>query len=890
MGHGYTPDYATYCRIGSRTRSYVFDDAAVVGGNLEFVLEWDGGYIEPYLDGANGVSTGSKLVGLGGGTRTLDGSTPNVVYTGTGAVKLSSAGTVNPSTNGFNGQTPWIRAAALDVRFTLKAGSGVFGLAVRYSSGNYGGNHFKIEHSGSTHKFTVTLARFPTADLVYLTSAVTTTLGESYDVRVTATADSVWEMFVDGVSQGTFTDASYTDRHKFQLRFTDTNSELSNLKFMPVTACPATSYEVINNEGVVVSSGSVAADQYVISVPDADLVQRGGRGPYGGYKLRLYGADDEADYGTAKGDCQFVRVAPADNFPALPTRYDTGPSSTDNDLPLRCYFGLGASRIVWNNNAAEQGAYLDDNYRSYAHPDRPRHSILHFSNLNVNDAATMTATVVALKDYYDAWEPLNEPNYSGYTGTTWVPKQQIFYDAVKAGDASATALGPNPVSYNWLRQDPWIKPFFTAGGAAFLDEFSVHGYNCTNGDIHMAKYLLGALREFHTGDLTLWQTEQSFFSQFGTPGVSTPLQAHTWLAVQLMVQETLGIPLERNVLWYDKSHGFAYTSFWEHGTGVTSVPVMVRTMVAEFGNRVFDSEYDLGDLNDAYVCAKWSDTGDGTAVVGVLAQSDNLPDVRFTLTGATSVACVDAYGNEFTINATAGVVTIPAQNLPHWVRLPAGVDLALVAADWVFGTNYAVTATVTAPGTAGVTLWNPDNMKSQFLENNYMFTDGTPGTGTGYTFQQTSQTFPQTYAFELAAPQTVGRINIFCPPVWQVFFSTLVDFDVDVYDGASWTTVYTGTPPAEMTTSAFVSNSAGANTTVDQWYQPPIAWDIQFYNQTVTHVRVVVRDVSYGNFETSWASEAMFGSGSYARFTAIRGVRIYENPVAKRSVCLARAS
>lgn len=865
--HSYAVDMADYCRIKPLTRSAVFEDADLVDGNLEFWLEWDEGAIVPYL-GWDAGTLRSQPIGVGGGTQTWSPFNGNVLVDGNGKAYGGSSGHNVLMGSGTQGSFPWVRTD-VDLSCTVEIGTHGAGLAWRAESTNQACYIYFNVSAGRA----VIDVRQNTTDVRGLTGTTVIAQGETRTLRFTCISD-VWELFVDGVSQGSFTDATINNRKKWGIVTKDTTSLVSNIVGVNTATCPATSYEVINDDGVVIASGAVSG--YKVVVPDSVLVGRDGRGPYGGYKLRLYGASS-GNYGTAKGNTTFVRVQTDARFADKPHPFSVTIGSNSWDVGLRSFFGLGATRIASPDDLALTGAYLKPNYVDHELPSRPRHVIGAFPTMNPTVAATVTSTVNTHKAYIDAWEPFNEPNFS-FWGTAWVPEQETFYNAVKAADPTALVLGPNVVSYNNASYGlPWHEAFFDAGGAEFLDGLSVHGYNCTNGDIAMSRRLLTAFKALaDEHDLPLWQTEQSFQNQLG--GLYDPVHALRWTAVQLMVQECYGLPIERNVLWYDREHGFSgYTTYWSDKTSSYAVPVLVRTMVAEIGDRTFDSEYDLGDWLDLYVCAKWTGT-DGSSTVGVLARSKGMTPVRFYLNGATTATAVDAFGNDYTLTRDSdNIITVPTSDLPTWVRVPVGITLTLVATDWDTGTNLATTATVTAP--SGTT-YNKQAFVTQQLENQYEYSSGSTSETSGYIFQvvgasyPANATFPQTITATLAAAQTVGRLTLVASPIWQAGFSTPTDFNIDISpDGSTWTTVHTETPDTAKT-SAYVSDLLSSKTTIDTWFNPQTVWDVTFDPQTVIAARIVIRAISWGAHETEAASTAVWGSG--VQWISLQGLRLYE--------------
>jgi hypothetical protein len=130
----------------------------------------------------------------------------------------------------------------------------------------------------------------------------------------------------------------------------------------------ATSYELRNYDGQVLKSGALSAGAPP-TISDADLTYRG-RGPYGWYRLYLFGADrGDGQWGTAYGDCTFYRVSDSSLFPDNPSTAVAATGVNGNEEIARGVMGLGPARFTgalsdvypwrdsvnWTNAAATAG-------------------------------------------------------------------------------------------------------------------------------------------------------------------------------------------------------------------------------------------------------------------------------------------------------------------------------------------------------------------------------------------------------------------------------------------------------------------------------------------------------------------------------------------------------
>lgn len=117
-----------------------------------------------------------------------------------------------------------------------------------------------------------------------------------------------------------------------------------------------------------------------------------------------------------------------------------------------------------------------------------------------SNMAYLTSFVTALVSRYPTLtsvEVWNEPDipstqslywYSG-TVSAFVTMCQTIYNAVKAVNTSVIVEGAGTTYY--LSSPNWLDSFFTAGGAAYLDRISTHGYQLQYGTPHKA--MLGTL-------------------------------------------------------------------------------------------------------------------------------------------------------------------------------------------------------------------------------------------------------------------------------------------------------------------------------------------------------------------------------------------------------------
>lgn len=483
-------------------------------------------------------------------------------------------------------------------------------------------------------------------------------------------------------------------------------------------------------------------------------------------------------------------------------------------------------------------------WANYATPNRPRKPIVLFAD-GINQRTSLVAGLNASYGDNVAYSPFNEPIYSRSVADYINYDLAPFYTAAKAADATCTVLGGSPVSFNTAGIG-WITNFVAAGGLDYLDDFDFHPYNCFNGDIAMSRATLQSLIDLldangFTGNL--WQTEQGFAWLF--MGQTMPRYSGRWTALMYMMCELYGIPVERNFYWYDLSHGFeAFPTYWTGSNGPGPQGLLVRTMVAELGDRTLNAQLDFGDASNLYAGGTWVGT-DGSKTVGFMAQSAGQPAVRFYAPAASYVV-VDCWGNESTVVPIRRVATLEASEMPTWIRVPTGGTFQLIPEDWDWGTNHAAGATPTASFTGAVSI---SRVTDGFFNNQY--TNSTSSlTNASAPFNDTASTptFPATVTVPFGSTKQVGRIMVACPPPWQVL-TTFMDFDLE-YQNAddTWTVAESFEPDAA---TAFYFTSVGKCRAETFWSQRHIfVWETTTPVQAKA-VRCTVRQISDGPHESS---------------------------------------
>lgn len=462
--------------------------------------------------------------------------------------------------------------------------------------------------------------------------------------------------------------------------------------------------------------------------------------------------------------------------------------------------------------------------------------------------------------------PGNEPPMNAETAH----QMRLFQAAVHAGNASAKAIGPCPVSISGIGGT--MEPFFAAGGGAWCDEISFHAYNAqTNGDMNLGRNQITAfqalLAKYGQSGKALWQTESTHVF---TPifGVYHPRRSRVPLLMTLQ-WEQYGLPRERNSPWYDISHGFwSYPSWWENGDGtVNPWAVLYRTLAEETFGQNHSSVMSFGALGDrVFLGSIYTGASGSTAVM--VAQS-YMPNCTVTLnvTGTTSpLTLSDGFGNTTSLTVSAGQVVVPLSEIPSYLRLPAGVSVTVARCmDWPTATaGWVSSAAANAPAIAGTIA------PAQYLvDNSWMFQYSQSPTADGVAY---GTTMPDTVTLTWPTATRTDRVILWCG-VWQNM-AGLVDFDVQTsVDGTTWVTQTTVT---KTTPSSFVhgSDSNGVGCQRETYWDEQWIFDVKLPAPvTCKAVRLNVRATSYGG-EPDSACVTAGGQGNTIQCISLQEVAV----------------
>ncbi len=662
-------------------------------------------------------------------------------------------------------------------------------------------------------------------------------------------------------------------------------------------------FEVRDYWGEIVEKGSLTADAVTLKSQ-----------PPGWYKLYIFGKpvadpgkqktpeekfldgdkttekEDEARhaawqfrqwYGDAVGGTMFVVIRDQPNFPKLPApKGSYPPPGGEGDGVMRAVSGMGPRRHSANAakpeesiKAMEAEIAVDRDLYLPGDPVRPRALLIAFSNGTKGHLDGVKQIVEHFKTSVKYFEPRNEPN-GGSSGADFLKNEMIdFYQTVKSVDPALKVVGPGTVCINPLSAGlTFIEDFLQAGGANYIDAFSFHSYNGTNGDLWLARTsmdnLVALLKKYHAGEKELWQTEQGYFA--AVYGAYQPRLQGRWTMLEMMVFDQYALPKEHNNLWYDVSHGFwNFPTWWENNDhGFNPALPLMRVFSEELSGTKFSKPYDLGrDGNKLYIGNLYA--SDKKRVAAFMSAGS--PDGKIELVikgGPAQLHVVSAFGVEKDLPVVAEHVTLPVAELPVYVEFAEGQNVEVVPQD--FGLNLARDegVTVAASGTGAY----PSDPKipndiSKLINGeleNWYYTQKTPT----QPWMDDTKEFPAWVEVRLPKPQSVGRVVIYAPVPWQMQ-GTLVDYELQYDDAGKWVTLEHVQEPLK-TFKAFTPTT---RTKTDSFFSDRHIFQHEFKPVTTGKIRLLVHNVTFGGGATEdvgWA-----GGQAGAHYLTLREIEIY---------------
>jgi hypothetical protein len=836
--------------LRTNVRNNVFMDDDLVGGKVRvYCPRTNGRVADTWTGDADTTSIGSR--------RTLDGYESWETWTG-GTWRVTS-GKASPS--GSDQQLAHIELSSaagnggnrdVSFEFTITTGSCYLGIHTK------NGSHPSARALRATVGGKVTLGGFTgpttvTAGTHTLRAVVTDTVA---GVGGTAAVD----IYLDGVLEGSTTMSEDSDSSSalcFGMAKGTGATGFGAISFRidesaPTGATTAVVKQMVGGATLLSTPFTVSETIGVeyIEIDDSVLEMPTG-GPYGNYHLMLTGTDrGDGDRGfqTSYGDIYFGRMANHANEITKPTKAAASAAVVSFDVLSHNWLGMGPVR--WEKEFQSSasilsGATQEATWRNLASDHRPRNSVILLSSGSSNFGATtwtdaakisLTSSVATVKSQVKAWESFNEPGVviGGYAlGDAGQAQDFVniqhrpFYETVKAEDPDAIIMGPSIIG---ILGTSWIDNLYNAGFFDYTDALSFHAYNLCRKDIGRTRRILDEmftkLATYGLQDIPIWQTEQGGLAEYD--GVFIPEEAARDISHEVFMLELYGIIKERNIVWYDISHGFdSYPGFQfgHYDNGVLPVPLLMRNFEAELYDTQLTTRLDFGSAADLYAGGIFT-RDDTSGVVGIMGQSSELGDVSVLIAGTTDpIELVDPWGNVTELTVTGSRVSVPvAANLVHWLRLPVGVTASLAASDWDWGTNLALSsggASITGSGASFASASRAIN-GTHYSQGGYFDRPAYANSGTF------SGTFPHYWTVNLGATTAIDTIAV------RLIDATDVEIQASA-NGTDWTTLEHYQHTAEM-----IRYKGGGRCFWNRYESPAMALTWRGTRRDASHIRLKV--------------------------------------------------
>lgn len=363
-----------------------------------------------------------------------------------------------------------------------------------------------------------------------------------------------------------------------------------------------------------------------------------------------------------------------------------------------------------------------------------------------------------------------------------------FHAAVHAGHPDAVAMGPCFVDIT--NGGRWAS-FLSNGGADYCDAISFHDYNtCLQGDVTQGRNNIQAffaLLESYGVDVAnteMWQTEATHAKDQDLFAVAKWRYAR-FPILKTLLWEQYGIPAEKNPYWYDEQRGFwAYSAYFMYFFSINAQAGLQRVLTDETFGKNFHHPVDFGSVaaNEIFIGNVYGESSTGSTMVMACSSAiDPTPTVTLNVLGdAEFLEVVNGNGAVTTVAVVGGKITVDVEDIPTYVRLPAGVNANVHEVfEWGENPPPSVSATqlrATLGGSSAQAIGN-----DLFLE---VYQGGTSSAGIVYS----TSTLPDSIEILFPANKEVLRVVLWNGPGWQSM-PCVWDYDVETLDddGVTWT-------------------------------------------------------------------------------------------------------
>ena len=249
------------------------------------------------------------------------------------------------------------------------------------------------------------------------------------------------------------------------------------------------------------------------------------------------------------------------------------------------------------------------------------------------------------------WELWNEPNASNFwAGTTaqMVTMAQDAYPIIKAGDSGAVVLSPAPQGTGAYR---WMDKYLAAGGGAYADVVSFHGYLGSSNGVadppeniaSLIAKMKGIMASYGQGSKELWDTEHSWGND---ANLADQDHQAAWLARHVIVSWSTGVARSVWYLW----DGAYVGTLWDPVNGIHQA------------GRAYGEVYKW--LVGSTLTAPCSMASDSTWTCFLTRASGSEAEIIWNSSGVTSAHTVsspytqysDLLGNTFAVPANGSVM------------------------------------------------------------------------------------------------------------------------------------------------------------------------------------------------------------------------------------------
>ena len=238
------------------------------------------------------------------------------------------------------------------------------------------------------------------------------------------------------------------------------------------------------------------------------------------------------------------------------------------------------------------------------------------------------------------------------------------------------------------------------------------------------------------------------------------------------------------------------------------------------------------------------------------------------VTGAKQLKLVSAFGRESVLDAKDGIAVLPVPELPVYVELAPGQSIEVIPTDWGPNLARADGVTVSSSGKpehpVDAKIPNPTSkVVNGELENWYW--SQVPA---AQPWMSNVESFPAWVEIALPGPQKIARVIVFSAPPWQ-WQGSLLDYELQYEHDGRWVSLGRVQEPTE-TYQVF---TATTRTTVDSFYSDRWIFQHEFSPVTVSKIRLLVNDVTWGGGATEAVAKAGGQTGPHQ--IMLREVEIY---------------